>query len=78
MKLPTEVSPGMVAWLADPADASGRATPACITAVNATLENGAFSPFVRVRRAGQSRGGGAGAEMVECEKHAACRLRIET
>lgn len=50
MKLPTEVSPGMVAWLADPADPSGRATPACITAVNATLENGAFSPFVRVRR----------------------------
>lgn len=47
MHLPPELSPGMVAWLAD-ADAQGPATPACITAINGTMEAGVFSPFVRV------------------------------
>ncbi|KAL4428530.1 hypothetical protein ABPG75_002619 [Micractinium tetrahymenae] len=47
MRLPTDLAPGMVAWLAGPE--GGAAAPACITSVNGTWEAGAFSPFVRAR-----------------------------
>ncbi|KAL4428533.1 hypothetical protein ABPG75_002622 [Micractinium tetrahymenae] len=47
MRLPTDLAPGMVAWLAGPE--GGAATPACNTSVNGTWEAGAFSPFVRAR-----------------------------
>ena len=57
MKLPWQISPGMIVWAVD---VQGALQPRCVLSVEALIERGKFTPFVRV--------GAAALQLVVCRK----------